>query len=460
MTSNPLHFPGSPDQDGSPRVPPHSIEAETVVLGSMLLDSTCTDTLVQIIQPEHFYRPAHQSLYRVLVDMHDARNPIDLVTVREALERTGQLDAIGGVDYLVALVDGVPNAANAEYYGTIVRDKALLRALITTGTDIVRQAFDNHEDAMTLVNQAESMIFEIAQEHIGQEAEGLEGLLMKTFEQMEANRDKLITGLSSGYHMLDELTSGFQESEFIVLAARPSMGKTSCLLNIAEHMSVTDSRPLVLFSLEMSGQQIAQRLLCSHARFDLKQMRRGMISDDDLEKLKLAAGNLHQAPLLVDDSAELNVMQLRAKCRRLKATHDIQGVFVDYLQLMSYFGSASTPRQQQIAETSRGLKALARELNVPVIVAAQLNRGPEDRETHRPRMSDLRESGSIEQDADVVLLLHNEDYYHRGEVDYIPKNVTDLIVAKQRNGPTGVVHLTFFPQYTRFESAAPGHMGV
>ncbi|MHC4294436.1 MAG: replicative DNA helicase [Planctomycetota bacterium] len=434
-------------------VPPQSIDAEVCVLGSMILHSPCIDVVVQILRIDQFYRPAHQLIFQALIEMKDGRREIDLVTLKNELTRRKQMEQIGGLDYLVQIVEGVPNAANAEYYARIVRDKAMLRELIVAGTDIVRDAYDSREEPADIVEQAEQRIFEVASARIGDEAVSLKGLLEQTFEQLQEHDGQLITGLSSGYHQLDELTAGFQNSEMIVIAARPSMGKTSLLLNIAEYMAVHDSRPLAFYSLEMSKQQIAQRLLGSHSRFDLRQMRRGRISPEGWTKLQLAAGDLEQAPILIDDSPELTILQLRAKSRRLKAAHDIQCVFVDYMQLMSHHGRADS-RQQEISEISRGLKALGRELDIPVIVAAQLNRGPADREGHRPRMSDLRESGSIEQDADVVALLHCEDYYHRGQPDYVPTNITELIVAKQRNGPTGSIRMTFLPHCTRFESAA------
>lgn len=451
------YVPQEPDR--LQRVPPHDIQAEACVLGSMILHAPAVDEVVQINQPEHFYRPAHQTIYQAIIELRQAAKPIDLVMLKDELQRRGLLDVIGGIDYLVALVDGVPSAANAEYYANIVRDKAMLRELILAGTDIVREAYDNAGEAKEVVDQAEKRVFEIAQQSVGTQAVTLEGLLEETFSILEASNGEMITGLASGYQQLDEMTSGFQGGEMIILAARPSMGKTSLLMNIAEYMAVVDKHPIAFFSLEMSGQQIAQRLLASHARFDLRRMRRGMISPEDWTTLQIATGDLSQAPIYIDDAAELTILQLRAKCRRLAAAHGIKAVFIDYLQLMSYHGRADS-RQQQITEISRGIKALARELNVPVITAAQLNRGPTDRETHRPRMSDLRESGSIEQDADVVTLLHSEDYYHRGEPDYIPTNTTELIVAKQRNGPTGIVKLVFLPEITRFESAAPDSYGA
>ncbi len=448
-------MPEPADNTPQGRIPPQSIEAEVCVLGSMMLEAQAIDLVVQILQGDHFYRPVHQQIYDVLVSMSQAAKAIDLVTVPDELARLGMLEAIGGVDYLVALVEGVPSAANAEYYARIVRDKAMLRQLIDAGTDIVREAYDSHDEAMTIVDQAEHRVFEIAQQQIGSQAVSLSGLLQQTFQNLLDHDGKSITGIATGYHMLDEMTSGFQGGQMVILAARPSMGKTSLLLNIAEYMAVYDKVPVALFSLEMSDQQLTERLLASHARFNLRQMRRGMITPEDWTSLQSAAGDLEQAPVFIDDSPVLTPIQLLAKARRLKSAHDIKCIFIDYLQLMSSSGRFSS-RQEEITFISRGIKAMARELDVPVIVAAQLNRGPADRPGHRPRMSDLRESGSIEQDADIVTLLHNEDYYHRGEPDYQPKNITDLIVAKQRNGPTGIVPLTFLADITRFESAAVG----
>ena len=447
-------------QDITVRVPPHSLEAEACVLGCMILDAASIDIIVQIVKPEFFYRPTHQMIYETIVALRQKSAPIDLVTTKDELLRAGRLKTIGndgteqsGIEYLSMLVEGVPNAANAEYYAKIVRDKGMLRELIVAGTNMVREAFESSDDAAAIVDEAEQTVFQIASDSIGEQAVDLKGLLQKTFETLQATDGSLITGVASGYHQLDELTSGFQKGEMLVLAARPSMGKTSCVLNIAEHMSVVERKPVAVFSLEMSKEQLAQRLLASHARFDLRQMRRGMISAEDWTKLQLAAGDLEEAPMYIDDSPMLTALQLRSKARRLKAQHDIQCVFIDYLQLMSYHGRADN-RQEQITEISRGIKALARELEVPVVCAAQLNRGPADRDSHRPRMSDLRESGSIEQDADVVMLLHCEDYYHRGEPDYMNNNITELIVAKQRNGPTGIIKLTFLPNCTRFETLA------
>jgi len=452
------YVPGS--SESLQRIPPQSIEAEVCVLGSMVLHAPAVDIVVQILDKDMFYRPAHQTIYETLLEMRNTGKPIDLVMLRDELTRRKQLENVGGLEYIVALAEGVPNAANAEFYARTVRDRALLRELIVAGTDIVREAYDSHGEAQDVIDEAERRVFEVTNKQIGDQAVGLKGLLEQTFKTLEETDGQLITGLASGYGQLDELTAGFQKGDMIILAARPSMGKTSCLLNIAEYMAVVDKAPVAFFSLEMSREQIAHRLLASYSRFDLRKMRRGMIDAEDWTQLQLAAGDLQDAPVYIDDSAMLTIFQMRAKARRLKAQYDIQAVFLDYLQLMSYTGRADS-RQQQITEISRGIKALARELNIPVIAAAQLNRGPADRPSHRPRMSDLRESGSIEQDADVVMLLHNEDYYHKGEDNYVPTGCTELIVEKQRNGPTGIVKLTFLKDCTRFETYAdPGYYGA
>lgn len=446
--------PGQEEKAASGRVPPQAIEAEACVLGSMILDKNAVDIVVQILQADQFYRPAHQSLFQTIMEMRQETKELDLVTLKNELDRRKLLEQVGGQEYLVQLLE-IPSSANAEYYAMIVRDKAMLRELIEAGTDIIREAYDARDEAPVVVDRAEARVFEIAQQQIGGQAVSLGELLQETFKNLEANDGQMITGLATGYTQLDELTSGFQPGEMIILAARPSMGKTSLLLNIAEFMSVYDKRAVGVFSLEMSRNQLAERLLASHARFNLRQMRRGTITPEAWTTLQAAAGDLEQAKMYIDDSPTLTVIQLLAKARRMKAAYDITCIFIDYLQLMTYVGRSNS-RQEQMTEISRAVKAMARELEVPVVVAAQLNRGPADRPGHRPRMSDLRESGAIEQDADVVMLLHNEDYFHRGEVDYQPNGMTELIIAKQRNGPTGIVPLTFLADYTRFEPAAIG----
>ena len=439
--------------DPGGRVAPSSIDAEVCVLGSMILDATSIDLVVQILREDRFHRSAHQKIFRALVEMHDRGMPIDLVLLKDELIRRRQLEQIGDTQYLVRLVEGVPTAANAEYYAQIVRDKAVLRQLIQTATEIARDAFDPTAEAEEVVQETEKRIFKITSDHVGKDVVFLDGLLQETFEDLEKHNGQSTTGVPSGYDRLDEMTRGFQGSEMIVVAARPSMGKTSLLLNFAEHMAIIEKQKVALFSLEMSQKQLALRFLASHARYDIRKMISGQVKPQEWTDLQLAAGNLQSQTILIDDSPELTMTQIRAKARRLKLQHDIQCVLIDYIQLIRPSGRAEN-RQVQVSEMSRGIKAMARELEIPVITAAQLNRGPTDRPVHRPRMSDLRESGAIEQDADVVMLLHREDYYHENEEGYSPTGVTELIVAKQRNGPTGTVPLVLHREYTRFESAA------
>ena len=427
------------------RVPPQSREAEVCVLGAMLLDPASIDLAVHILKGEYFYNPAHQQIYDVLVGMSQATKPIDLVTVRNELETRKLLDAVGGTDYLVLLVDSVPNAANIEYYANIVRDKALLRSLIQTATQLCREAYDSTDEAALVLDRAEKQVFELAQQQVADSVTSIKDVIRRTFEKLEA-LDGSVTGVPTGFFKLDELTSGFQSGEMIVVAARPSMGKTAVALNMAEYMAVDEKRPVLFFSLEMGRDQIVQRFLSSRAHFDQARLRRGNIQPEDWTTLQMAAGELEAAPIFIDDSPQITMLQMRAKARRLKSRFDIQCIFIDYLQLITPTSGES--RQVQVSEISRNIKALARELNVPVVTLAQLNRAVEERIGHRPRMSDLRESGSIEQDADVISLLHRPDYFDK---DAEP-NVAELIVDKQRNGPTGIVKLTFLKECTRFEN--------
>ncbi len=445
----------SPGTTLNQRVPPNSIEAEVCVLGAMILDANTIDIVVHITRSEDFFRPSHRIIYDALCRMHDSGKPIDLVTLNEELRRTNLLDKVGGTQYITELVEGVPSTANVEYYARTVRDKALLRNLIATNQQIMQQAYQDRDDPAEILDQAEYSIFQIASRQIGDNAQSLESLLQQTFEMLQSADGSTITGVATGYYKLNEMTGGFQNGDMIVIAGRPSMGKTALALNMCEHMAVEDKRPVLLFSLEMSKEQLALRFLCSRARQNTAKLRRGAPRPDEWTQLTTAADDLEKAQIYIDDSADLNILKLRAKARRMKASKDIQCIFVDYLQLITPLGKADS-RQQQIADISRGLKALARELQIPVVVISQLNRAAEGREDHRPRMSDLRESGAIEQDADVVILIHREDYYHRGDPDYQPTNKAEIIIAKQRNGPIGTVPLTFLPECIRFENYAAG----
>ncbi len=447
--------PVSPPLD---RLPPQSIDAEMSLLGSMALSREAVEMALPIIgrdEAECFYRGDHQQLYRVLIDMYDRNEPIDLVTVQEELNRRGLTDAIGGIGYLVQLVETVPSWVNAEYYAKIVRDKALLRSLIRSAGETIEDAYAAREDVREILDRAEQRLFNVTEQRVSRHAQPLSEFLEATFEMIMSRDGEFISGEPTGFLELDEMLSGLQKGELIIIAARPSMGKTAFGLCAAEHLAVDERRPTAFFSMEMSKQQLAQRILCSRARVDSHRLRRGMLSEQEIEDLKLICGDLQDAPLLIDDTPGMTVLELRSKVRRLHAQHRLSAVFVDYLQLMHTPGAES--RQQEIAIISRGLKALGRELEIPIVALAQLNRQPEGREGHRPRMSDLRESGAIEQDADVVMLLHREEYYK--PLDESVKGIAEVIIAKQRNGPTGTVKLQFNSKQTRFANLAHGAEG-
>ena len=348
----------------------------------------------------------------------------------------------------------MPSSANIDYYAGIVRDKWLLREMIAQASDIINEAYDPGGETNEKLDEAERKIFAITDKKIADNAEIIKDLVMRAYELIEKREGKHVTGIATGFYELDDITCGLQNGEMIIVAGRPSMGKTSLALNIAEHIGVVNKIPVAVFSLEMSKQQLAERFLCSLSQIDSQLVRKGMLSTEYYKKLNDSCALLYEAPIYVDDTSTLTPLELRAKARRLKSRHNIQAVCVDYMQLMHIATTQVESRQQEITAISRYLKSLARELNVPVVVVSQLNRAPEGREGHRPRMSDLRESGSIEQDADVVMLLHREDYYHRGEPDYSPNNTAELIIAKQRNGPTGVVELRFWERFTRFDNAS------
>ena len=433
--------------------PPHAIENEAALLGAMILDWRMCGEVLQVIRgPEDFYQAKHGTLYKVLVEMYDQVQTIELPQLKQRLADLGVLDEVGGVRYLLELAESVPSAAAAVHYAKIVRDKALLRHLIDAAVQILDRAYTAADPVSEQLDLAEQEIFRLAESGLSEDAPKLNELLQEIYTQIENHDGRHITGLETGYYELDEMTSGLQKGEMIILAARPSMGKTALALNIAEHMAATCKQPVAVFSMEMGRHQLAQRLLCSRSGVDSQKVRRNMLNADDFHKLQLAVGDLAEAPLYIDDSPGLSGLSLRARSRRLVARHDVKALVVDYLQLMSNPGAES--RQQEVSNISRGIKALARELDVPVICLSQLNRQPEGREGHKPRLSDLRESGSIEQDADVVALLHREDYYHKGDEDYVHTNVAELIIAKQRNGPTGSVKLQFDSRTTRFNNLA------
>jgi replicative DNA helicase len=427
------------------KLPPHSIEAEMCMLASMMLDKEIVGQAVQIVDREAFYLADHQIIYDMLVTLYEQNRPIDAVIVRDELRKRGLYEEIGGDAYLGAILNKVPSAAHGVHYAGIVREKAMLRQLIAASNDILRDAYAPHEQADIVLDNAEKKIFEIAQKKVSGQMVKMEVVLHEVFEMIE-NRGQ--RGLETGFFELDDMMNGLQNGEMVIVAARPSMGKTAFAMNIIEHVAADTRLPCAVFSLEMSKQQLAQRMLCCRGDIDAHKLRKGMLQAHEYAHLANVVGELAKAPIWVDDSAGLTPLDLRAKARRLKLQHDIKCIMVDYMQLMDNPGPES--RQQQISEISRGVKSVARELNIPVICLSQLNRASEGRDGHRPRMSDLRESGSIEQDADVVMLLHREDYYRMAEPDFQPDNIAEVIIAKQRNGPTGTVKLTFLNRTTRF----------
>jgi replicative DNA helicase len=429
------------------RLPPHSIEAEMSLLASMMLDKELVGQAVSLVDRESFYQVDHQVIFDVLIRLYQQNRPIDAVIVFEELARTQLLEEVGGKGYIAQILGSVPSSAHGLHYAQIVREKAVLRQLICAANDTLRDAYAPHDQADNVLDQAEKRFFAIAEKKVGNAMEPLEKVLHEVFEMIE---DRGQRGVASGFHELDDMLNGLQRGEMIIVAGRPSMGKTAFAMNIVEHVAADQRLPCAIFSLEMSKQQLAQRMLCSRGQIDAHKLRKGMLNSQEYTKLATVVGELAKAPIWVDDSACLTPLELRAKARRLKHQHDVKCIMIDYMQLIDNPGPDN--RQQQITEISRAVKSVARELNIPVLCLSQLNRAPEGRDGHRPRMSDLRESGSIEQDADVVMLLHREDYYKMSEPDFQPENTAEVIVAKQRNGPTGTLKLAFASRTTRFEN--------
>ena len=437
------------------RQPPYSPEAEQAVLGAMLLDADAALRAAETLEDWMFYKEGHRRLFRVMIGMTRHGGVVDPITLKEELERKGELDAAGGVEYLSYLLDAVPTAANFDYHAKIVRDKALLRRLVEVGTQIVQEAFDGKRLAAEVLDAAERKIFEVAEHRTAVGFERLKKLLWPTMERIESlhGAGQTITGVASGFKDLDERTAGFQPSDLVIVAARPSMGKTALCLNVAQHAAIEHNTGVAIFSLEMSREGIVQRLLTSEARVDAHRLRSGTLRDADYKLLAGAAGILSSAPIWIDDSASLTPLELRSKARRIKAEQDIGLIMVDYLQLMRE-PEYSENRVQEISAISRSLKALAKELHVPVIALSQLSRAPEQRggEGRRPQLSDLRESGAIEQDADVVLFIYRAEMYAKPEERDELAGQAEVIIGKQRNGPTGTVKLFFHNQYTRFDN--------
>ena len=441
------------------RTPPHSIEAEQGVLGSMLISPR--DAIAEVVEKiteEYFYVPAHQTIYNVLVDLWNAGQAIDLITFTQVLRDRNLLETVGGPALVTSLFTFVPTAANVGYYLEIVRDKYILRSIIAASTESVRRAYEEQDEVGALLDEVEQKIFAVGEDRFKGQMLSMKDQVMEAIESIEKlyERKGGITGISTGFIEFDRMTSGMHASEMIVIAARPSMGKTALAMNIAEHVAINEKLAVGVFSLEMSSQQLVQRLLCSRARVTLQKVRDGFLGERDFPSLTAAASKLAEAKIFIDDTASLTILELRAKARRLKAQQDVQLITVDYLQLLrSTSRRAQDNRQLEISEISAGLKALAKELKIPVIVVAQLNRQPEQRSGGKPRLSDLRESGSIEQDADLVgLLVRPEMYEEDDEARQEKSGEAELIIAKQRNGPVGEIALTFLKEFTRFEDRA------
>jgi replicative DNA helicase len=434
------------------RLPPQNLEAEQCVLGSILLQQGALVKVLELLTPEDFYREAHQAIFKAMVSLFEKNEPQDIITVTNLLKDRNVLDAIGGPAYLANLTDIVPVAANIVYYAQIIRAKSVLRRLIQTCTEIASRCFDEQDDIDSLVDDAEQTIFEISRSKSSQQFQSLSSIIPETFKKVEklAERKELITGVPTGYDDLDRMTSGFQPSDLIILAGRPSMGKTALAMNIAQNAAIFNKVPVAVFSLEMSKEQLGMRMLCSVSRVDSQDIRTGFIKDPDWPKLARATGILSEAPIYIDDTPALSVLEMRAKSRRLKSEFDIGLVVVDYLQLMRGRSNAER-REQEISEISRSLKAMAKELDLPVVALSQLNRSLESRPNKRPQLSDLRESGAIEQDADLICFLYRDEIYNKSE-DNPRRGIAEVIVGKQRNGPTGTVDLTFIDKFTTFEN--------
>lgn len=434
------------------RSTPQNISAEQATLGSILLEKDSILNCIEILQPEDFYKTAHQLIYQCALDLFEKNQAVDLITLTEELKRRKQLDEVGGASYLANLMSSVPTAANVIYYAKIVEEKAILRKLINSATQIVAMGYEQQDEARVILDKAENLIFEVSQQKIKNFFSPIKDLLTESFEKIEDlyHSGNFITGVPSGFIRLDELTTGFQPSELVIVAGRPSMGKTAFCLNIAQFAAMQHKIPVAIFSLEMSKSQIVQRMLCSEARIDTHSLRRGIMPEEDWPKLSLAAGRLSTAPIYIDDTAGISPLEIKAKARRLKAKSDLGLILIDYLQLIQT-GLKVENRQQEISQISRSLKGLARELNIPVVAVSQLSRAVEQRSNQRPRLSDLRESGALEQDADVVIFIYREEYY---KPKSSKKGIAEVIISKQRNGPTGTIELAFLKECTRFENLA------
>ncbi|MEI5908382.1 replicative DNA helicase [Bacillus spongiae] len=431
------------------RVPPQSIEAEQAVLGAIFLEPSALTFASEMLIPEDFYRASHQKIFSVMLQLNDEGKAVDLITVTEVLSSVKELEDVGGVSYLSELAGSVPTAANIEYYAHIVEEKSLLRRLIRTATTIAQDGFAREDEVESLLSEAEKSIMEVAQRKNAGAFHDIKDVLVRTYDNIETlhNRVGDVTGIPTGFVELDQMTAGFQRNDLIIVAARPSVGKTAFALNIAQNVATKADENVAIFSLEMGAEQLAMRMLCAEGNIDAQRLRTGSLNDEDWRKLTMAMGSLSNSGIYIDDTPGIRINEIRSKCRRLAQESGLGMILIDYLQLIQGSGRSGENRQQEVSEISRELKSLARELKVPVIALSQLSRGVEQRQDKRPMMSDIRESGSIEQDADIVAFLYRDDYYDK---ESEAKNIIEIIIAKQRNGPVGTVSLAFVKEYNKF----------
>ena len=443
----------------SRKLPPQNMEAEQSVLGGVLIENEAVNKVMEILDGDDFYRDAHRKIFNALITLSERDEPADLITLTNELRKTNQLDSVGGASYVASLIDSVPTAANIEYYAKIVKEKAILRKLIETSTNIITQSYEDRGDVESFLDEAERAIFEISERRVKPSFYSIRDIVKESFKTIERlfEKKEFVTGVPSGFKELDRLTAGFHASDLIIVAGRPSMGKTALCLNLAQYAAIEKRIPVAIFSLEMSKEQLVIRVLCSEAQVEGTRLRTGFLTESDWPKLTLAAGNVSDAPIFIDDTAAISVLELRAKARRLKGEHGLGMLIIDYLQLMKGRTRVES-RQQEISEISRSLKALAKELTIPVIAVSQLSRKTEERTGNRPQLSDLRESGAIEQDADLILFHYRDEVYNRSE-DNPNKGKAELIIGKQRNGPIGKIELAFFDKFTTFRELYKGEMG-
>jgi len=431
------------------RLPPQNMEAEQAVLGAIFLEPSSLTLASEILIPEDFYRGAHQRIFDAMLSLNDKGEAVDLITVTEELAAKKLLEDVGGISYLSELAGSVPTAANIEYYAKIVGEKSILRRLIRTATNIAQEGYTREDEVDVLLSEAEKDILAVSQRKNSGAFHDIKDVLVRTYDNIEQmhNRAGEITGIATGFAELDKMTAGFQRNDLIIVGARPSVGKTAFALNISQNVATKTGENVAIFSLEMGAEQLVMRMLCAEGNIDAQRLRTGSLTDEDWGKLTMAMGSLSNAGIFIDDTPGVRVQDIRAKCRRLKQEHGLGMILIDYLQLILGSGRSGENRQQEVSEISRSLKGLARELQVPVIALSQLSRGVEQRQDKRPMMSDIRESGSIEQDADIVAFLYRDDYYDKESEN---KNIIEIIIAKQRNGPTGTVSLAFVKEYNKF----------